>query len=341
VLAVRSTVLPGTTGGMVLDRVAAGSGLSAGAGFGLAMNPEFLSQGSAVADFLAPDRIIIGALDRASTDTLMALYQLFDCPKLVTSLVDAELIKYAANAFQATLISFSNQIAGLCEAVPQADANVVMNGLYLDRIVAGLGGDQSPGPSIQRFLKGGVGFGGSCFPKDLAALSIFAKHCGAPTAMLDAVTAINRDRPRRVLSLLRHELGSLVGRRIVVLGLTFKPDTDDLRESPGLALMRLLAGHGALAIGHDPLPSACRHAAAALDTGQVVEDLEDALTGTDAALIATAWPNYAACDWTRLSSLMHYPLLLDGRDLLGASPPGPPLRYIRIGVGPLSPRNHV
>ncbi len=338
VLAVKSTVVPGTTESVLRAALERASGLSAGTGFGLAVNPEFLSQGSAVADFLHPDRIVIGAFDEPSADRLLELYDPFDCPKLVTGLVNAELIKYAANSFQATLISFSNQIAGLCEAVPGADEAVVMKGVHLDRILSLSGADGPILAPAVRFLRGGIGFGGSCFPKDLLALQSFARDRGASTTMLDAVLETNRRRPTCILDLLRAELGGIEGRVVSVLGLAFKPDTDDLRESPGMALIRLLDAAGARIRGHDPLPLARHHAEAVLGpTAIVVDNAAAALAGADAAVIATAWPDYTGWNWTALAASMRQPLLIDGRDIFGGIPPGPPVAYRRVGIGRAPP----
>lgn len=329
VVVVKSTVVPGTTAGPVRRLLQEGSGLPADR-LGLCMNPEFLSQGSAVRDFLEPDRIVIGAMDDASAAVLERLYAGFACPKLRVSLTNAELIKYAANSFQACLISFSNQIAAICEATPGADEAEVMAAVHLDRLIAV---DGRPAP-VARFLRGGIGFGGSCFPKDLVALRHFGRSRGAATTMLDAIVDTNHDRPRQVMELLRRQLGDLTGRRIAVLGLAFKPDTDDLRESPGVALLRLLAEAGAEAHGHDPLPEALANARRLLRNGIALHDsVDEALEGAEAALIATAWPAYRRLDWTRLGAGMARPVLLDGRGLLADMEMSPGLGYRRIGVG--------
>lgn len=339
VVVVKSTVLPGTTGGLVRDEVERASGMVAGIGFSLAMNPEYLSQGQAVRDFREPDRIVIGAFDDRAASVLGEIYAPFACPKIVTSLVNAELAKYAANALQATLISYSNQIAAICEKVTGADEAVVMRSTHLDRIFTQLTAEGPKPAPATRFLRGGVGFGGSCFPKDLLALRRFASDIGATTAMLDATIAINMGRPAEVADMLEGTMGGLAGRTIAVLGLAFKPGTDDLRFSPGLALASLLAEGGATVRAHDPLAAARDHARTALPTSiPVLEEAEAVLKDADAALIVTAWPDYAGWDWARLGGLMRRPLVLDGRDIFaGATPPGPPLDYRRVGVGGTKP----
>ncbi|WP_142847690.1 UDP-glucose/GDP-mannose dehydrogenase family protein [Telmatospirillum sp. J64-1] len=336
VVTVKSTVVPGTTGGLVRQTLEQASGKTAGRDFGLAMNPEFLSQGSAVRDFMEPDRVVVGALDERSGAMVAEIYESFDCPVLRTGLTNAEMVKYAANSFQATLISFANQIAAICERLPEADESVVMSGVHLDRLLTLAAPDGSPiTAGAARFLKAGIGFGGSCFPKDLVALRHFGRTIGAPTTMLDAVIDTNRNRIGQVCALLEQDLDGLAGRKIAVLGLTFKPDTDDLRESRGLALITRLAEAGAEIRAHDPLPAARRAAADKLDGQAVICDsLPDTLAGMDAAVIATAWPDYRDCDWQALSLSMRRPIVLDGRGLLaGQRLPGG-MRYRRIGVGP-------
>lgn len=330
VVVVKSTVVPGTTGGMVRQVLEHSSGRPLG-DFGLCMNPEFLSQGSAVSDFMDPDRIVIGAADERAGAVLEELYAGFDCPKLRMGLVDAEMVKYAANAFQATLISFANQIATICEHTAGADESTVMNAVHLDRHLGLPGGARAP---AVRFLRAGIGFGGSCFPKDLAALHHYARSVGAPTDVLDGVIRINAGRPDQILDLLESVLGSLHGRTVSVLGLTFKPGTDDLRESPGLMLLKRLAERGARARGHDPLAVVRRNAAEAVPAGGVLSDtVEAAIADADAAVIATAWPQYRELDWPRLLPSMRNPIVVDGRNLLQGVVLPRQATLIRVGAG--------
>lgn len=332
VVVVKSTVVPGTTETLVREAIASASGRSEEE-YGLCMNPEFLSQGSAVADFMQPDRIILGAANRRAGEALAELYRDFSCPKLTMALVNAELVKYAANSFQASLISFANQIAVLCEHVPGADEAAVMRGVHLDRMLTRMeDGVAIPSPAT-RFLRAGIGFGGSCFPKDLVALRYFGQQVGAPVPLLDAILDINDQRPGQVVDLLEAELGSLDGRRIAILGLAFKPDTDDLRESRSLALIERLAAKGASLRAHDPLPQALDNARLMID-GRVLlhAEPEPVLEGADAAVLATAWPVYREWNWERLARLMRHPLLLDARNLFADQPPRGPI-YRRIGVG--------
>lgn len=327
VVAVKSTVVPGTTDTLVRRTLEQKTDRLAGRDFGLAMNPEFLSQGSAVADFMTPDRIVVGALDERSAAVMARLYQPFPAPLLTMGLREAEMVKYAANALQATLISFTNQFATLCEAIPGIDLARVMAAVHLDRMLDGPDGGRA---GATRFLKGGIGFGGSCFPKDLAALSWWARRRGVELPLVDAAQAINTRRPAQVVELLAQAVGGVWQKRVAVLGLAFKPGTDDLRESPGLKLVGRLLARGVEVSAHDPLP-AVRRRVRDMHRGAVLvpETAAEAVAGTDAAILATAWPDYRRRD---LADGMRNPVLLDGRGMLDglAMPAG--VRLLRIGT---------
>jgi UDPglucose 6-dehydrogenase/GDP-mannose 6-dehydrogenase len=318
VVAVKSTVIPGTTDSVVRAELERASGRRAG-DFGLCMNPEFLREGSAVADFLAPDRIVIGQLDARSGAVLEEAYASFDCPKVITSLRNAEMIKYASNALLATLVSFSNEVAAVCEAVPGLDEAMVMTGVHLDRRLAAATG-------VCSYLRAGIGFGGSCLPKDVEALRALARTRAVATPLLDAVLTVNQARPARVTALLDAALGGLQGRTVAVLGLAFKPGTDDLRDSPALALIETLKAGGATVRGYDPLIERA-------DGVSLSPDAVSALAGADAALLATAWPEFRHLDWHELTRGMRTRLVLDGRGVLAGVPLPPDVTYLRIGVG--------
>lgn len=329
VVAIKSTVIPGTTATQVRRWLEETSGGRAGRDFGLAMVPEFLSQGSAVGDFLHPDRIVIGQLDEMSGSMLAELFRPLGAPVLHMSLTEAEMVKYAANSLQAMLISYANQIAALCEAIPATDAARVMAAVHMDRMLDGPDGRRA---GATHFLKGGIGFGGSCFPKDLQALTIYAHRLGVPVPLIAAVSAVNAIRPAQVLNLLSSRLGGLFERRVAVLGLAFKPDTDDLRESPALALIERLRRHGAEVRAHDPLPEV---RAKARGMGlPVMDSADDALAGAEGAIIATAWPEYGGLDWRGLAPLT----VLDGRGVLDGLELPEAVRVIRVGAGPVSPK---
>ncbi|MBC7907297.1 MAG: UDP-glucose/GDP-mannose dehydrogenase family protein [Rhodospirillaceae bacterium] len=328
VVVVKSTVVPGTTDTLVRRAIELESGGLVGELFGLAMNPEFLSQGSAVHDFLDADRIVVGQWDDRSGDALATLYRSFPAPLLRMGLRDAEMVKYAANGLQSLLISYANQIASLCEAIPGTDHSRVMAAVHLARMLDGPEGDRAGATS---FLKGGIGFGGSCFPKDLQALAAYGRRLGVPMPLIEAVSAVNGLRPAQALNLLATHLGGFFEKRIAVLGLAFKPGTDDLRESPAIKLITRLQSRGAQICAHDPLPMARKRAR---EAGlPVVDSVDAAMAGVDAIIIATAWPEYRALDWSTLAAQTHAPVVLDGRLVLDGLDLPRRLRVIRIGVG--------
>ena len=319
VVVVKSTVVPTTTDTVVRSELEAASGLVSGRDFGLAMNPEFLSEGRAVEDFTKPDRIVIGASTARAGSVLADMYAKFDCPILQTTPRNAEMVKYAANALQATLISFSNEIAGMCETVPGLDEETVMRGVHLDKCWGVPGRDgKSQFAGAVTFLRAGIGFGGSCFPKDLRALRAFASNEGVEVPILSSVLRVNEERPGRVVDLLASQIGALRGKRIAVLGLAFKPETDDVRESPGVRISKLLLQHGADVVLHDPLVGigAVRDQLGAGITQ--ADDVAAAATGADALVVATGWDAYRRLDWADMASRMRSPVILDGRQVVAA-----------------------
>src|SRR5918993_1331713 len=291
-----------------------------GAEFRVASNPEFLREGSAVHDSLFPDRVVVGTDSREALDALRALYtpiveQSFPTewdprpkvavPFVTTDLVSAEMIKYASNAFLATKISFINEVANLCELVG-ADISEVAYGIGLDDRVG------------SRFLSAGLGWGGSCFPKDVAALRATARDYDHETPLLDAAAAVNERQRRRVIHKLQRDLHSLKGRRVALLGLSFKPNTDDLRGAPSLAIAGALTSLGARVVGYDPV--AGKAAAELMPDIQAVVDLYDALRGAHAAVVVTEWQEVRGLDLKKAASLMREPkLIVDGRNALDAN----------------------
>lgn len=331
VVAVKSTVMPGTTRGIVQATLEITSGLLLGE-FGLCMNPEFLREGSAVEDFRVPDRIVIGQADARSGDVLDRLYSPYACDKLRLSLEEAELTKYASNSLLSVLISFGNELAGLCEATPGADLETVMEALCLDRRLSPTGPAGRVRPEILSYLRAGIGFGGSCLPKDVNALRVYGKRSSVATPLLDAVIATNTNRPAQVVSLVEAALGDLAGKTIALLGLAFKNGTDDLRSSPALAILDALEDGGARVQSYDPFVSAEAAARAGLQA-PCGASLEAALHNADAAVITTADPSYRTADWARLTAGMRTPILIDGRNILRGVPLPAAVRYYPIGVG--------
>jgi UDPglucose 6-dehydrogenase/GDP-mannose 6-dehydrogenase len=323
VVVVKSTVVPGTTDTLVRSILERACGRLAGH-FGLAMNPEFLREGSAVADFMEPDRIVIGQWDEASGRSLAEVYAAFDCLKLFTTLRNAEMTKYASNALLATLVSFSNEFASLCEATPGTDVEEVLNGLHLDRRLSPWHAGERIAPGILAYLRAGCGYGGSCLPKDLSALRHFARMHGVALPLLDAVSAVNAARPAQLVTMVEDAVGSLRGATIAVLGLAFKPGTDDLRDSPALAVIGELKGKGAEIRSYDPLITSLAGVC-------TCSSVKDALAGADAAIVVTAWPEFADLDWATLSLTMRHPVLIDGRNALRGI--ATPKSVTRVAIG--------
>jgi UDPglucose 6-dehydrogenase len=269
---------------------------------GYVANPEFLREGRAVADFLEPDRIVIGAFDPADARAVADLYIDVGAAVISTDVPSAEMIKYASNAFLATKISFINEIANVCEEVG-ADVGVVAQGMGLDARIG------------THFLRPGIGYGGSCFPKDVKALKQLAGNSGYHFQLLMSVIEVNDMQKRRVVGKLERHLGPLRGARIALLGLAFKAETDDMREASSLVLAARLRAEGAIVVGYDPV--AMPKAASML--GEEVElaaSMIEAVTGADAAVIVTEWGEFRQVCSAAVREAMRTPLLVDGRNLL-------------------------
>jgi UDPglucose 6-dehydrogenase len=267
--------------------------------------PEFLKEGTAVDDFLHPDRVVIGADAGAewAADEIAAIYRPLGGEIVRTDVASAEMIKLAANAFLATKISFINEIANVCEEVG-ADVTEVARGMGLDKRI---------GPS---FLRAGVGYGGSCFPKDVSALKQLAGNTGYHFQLLTAVIEVNELQKRRVIGKLQKHLGPLAGKTIALLGLAFKPDTDDMREASSLVLAARLQGEGATVRGYDPVAE--RRATELLPSVELSGSAAEALEGADAAVLVTEWKEFAELDWESLRPRMANALVVDGRNFLDA-----------------------
>jgi UDPglucose 6-dehydrogenase len=267
-------------------------------------NPEFLKQGSAVDDFLKPDRVVVGAQDARATELMQTLYAPFTrtgAPILLMDCASAELSKYAANAMLATRVSFMNEVANVCERF----------GANVDDVRHVVASDRRIGPS---FLFPGIGFGGSCFPKDVKALSGSARDAGYTFRILDAVEAVNCAQKRRLFEKMESAMAPLEGKRIAVWGLSFKPRTDDMREAPSITVIEALLAAGARVVAYDP--QAQRAARAVFGTRITMAGHSyDALKGADALAILTEWNEFREPDFSRMRSLMRAPLIFDGRNL--------------------------
>jgi UDPglucose 6-dehydrogenase len=300
VVVTKSTVPVGT--GRRVERILS-MRLPAG-GFDVASNPEFLREGSAIQDFMRPDRVVIGTASEHARTVLRALYRplyLLETPVVFTTVETAELIKYAANAFLATKITFINQIADLCEAVG-ADVQDVAHGIGLDGRIG------------RKFLHAGPGFGGSCFPKDCTALVRTAEEVGRPLTMIEHVLAINEARKSGMAERIAAACGGdLAGKTLAVLGLTFKPNTDDMRESPSLAILPSLIAAGAAIRAFDP--EGMNEAKKLMPAVEYCSDAYAALDGADALVLLTEWNEFRALDLARIKSLLRAPLVIDLRNI--------------------------
>jgi UDPglucose 6-dehydrogenase/GDP-mannose 6-dehydrogenase len=317
VVVVKSTVVPGTTDGVVLPILEGVSGKRAGEDFGLGMNPEFLTEGQAVEDFLSPDRIVLGGIDERSVRTLADLYQGFAGVEMIrTTTKTAEMIKYASNALLATAISFSNELANLCATLGGIDVVDVMRGVHRSRYltVRSRAGEQLEAP-LARFLEAGCGFGGSCLPKDVNALIAQAERAGCSMEVLRAVMRVNEQQPQRLVALLRNHFSSLAGLRVAVLGLAFKPDTADVRESPALPIIRRLLVERARVKAHDPVANAEARKVFPNGDLELCDDLAHVVQDVDAVVLVTGWESFRELPEV-LNRVGAQPLVVDGRRML-------------------------
>jgi UDPglucose 6-dehydrogenase len=294
VVAMKSTV-PVGTGRAVRHRLD-DRGLT---NVGYVSNPEFTAEGTAVHDFLEPDRIVIGAFDPADGDVIEALHEGIDAPIVRCDVPSAEMVKLAANAALVTRISFINEIANVCEATG-ADVTTVAEGIGLDRRIG------------SSFLRAGIGFGGSCFPKDSLALKQLAANSGYNFQLLNAVIEVNELQKRRVIGKLERRVGPLRGKRIALLGLAFKPGTDDMREAPSLVLAGRLLSEGADVTAWDPVADGRAH----LHGVEIADSALDVFDGADAAVVVTEWPELRELDWGAAGERMRSRVVVDGRNFL-------------------------
>jgi UDPglucose 6-dehydrogenase len=294
VLVMKSTVPVGTG-----ERVRAALDTRGLSDISYVSNPEFLAEGTAIHDFMNPDRIVIGSDDEAAADVVEELHANLDAPIVRMDIASAEMVKLAANAFLATRISFINEIANVCELV----------GADVEEVARGVGLDHRLGP---HFLRAGIGFGGSCFPKDVSFLKLLAGNSGYHFQLVNAVIEVNELQKRRVVSKLQKHLGQLAGKRIALLGLAFKPNTDDMREAPSIVLASRLLAEGAEVRGWDPVARPGK----LLKGVTVTETLLDAVRDADAAVIVTEWDELRELASAQVRDAMRNPLLIDGRNLL-------------------------
>jgi len=303
-IVVKSTVVPGTTEKTVKPVIEKYSGKQCGVDFGLCMNPEFLRQGAAIHDTLHPDRIVIGEYDKKSGDTLEALFREFYSentpPVLRTNLPTAELIKYASNAFLATKISFINAIATICEKTPGVDVTMVARGMGLDKRIGSL------------FLNAGLGYGGSCFPKDVKALVAHSKNLGYSIKLLEEVESVNKAQPLKVIQFCKEFLGNLKGKNIAILGLAFKPDTDDMREARAIPIINQLLIEGANVTAYDPVAVPIAKTIFK-NKIQYATSAISCLKNADCCIIVTEWDEFKKLKPEDFAESMRQSIVIDGR----------------------------
>jgi len=322
-VAVKSTVVPGTSDSVVKPILEI-SGKVCGVDFGLCSNPEFLREGNALEDTLNPDRIVIGEYDKRSGDALEAMYRTFHQeqvpPMLRTNLPTAEVIKYASNAFLATKVSFINTIANICEKIPGVDVTEVAEAVGLDHRI-------SP-----RFLRAGLGYGGSCFPKDLKAFIAHSNTISYKPELLEAVEKVNTLQPLKAIEMAEELIGDLRNRKVALLGLAFKPDTDDIRGAVSIRIVGELLGKGAVIQAYDPaaLGNAKRIFG---DRIKYCETVDDCLKGTDCSIIITEWNEFRTLEPEDFKSKMRMPVLIDGRRVTDAKKFRDSMKFAAIGLG--------
>ena len=328
VVVVKSTVVPGTTDKVVLPILEEASGKRAGADFGVGMNPEFLTEGAAIDDFMKPDRIVIGGNDERAIAVQREVYASFaGVPVMVTNNSTAEMIKYTSNSVLATMISFSNEIGNVCAALGDIDVADVMRGVHLARyFTIKLEDGRRLKAPIASFLWAGCGYGGSCLPKDTKALSAHGAAHGRSMPLLDAVIHTNLGQPAELIKIVEKHFRELRGLRVAVLGLAFKEDTDDMRESVAIPVVSMLHARGAQIIAFDPISNSVATRLLPGDI-QFAESLETAIAHVDVAVLLTRWQGFERLP-TLLSAMQSPPLLVDGRRFLN---PAEIPRYDGIG----------
>lgn len=302
IIVVNKSTVPVGTGDWVTDVINKRRKATGGQplDFKVVSNPEFLREGSAINDCMNPDRVVLGSMDRSAAKKIAELYTPLRCPVMITDLRTAEMIKYASNAFLATKISFINEMANMCEELG-ADVVEVSHGMGLDKRI---------GPA---FLDAGLGWGGSCFPKDVKALAHMAVLHGTHPQLLQAVMEINRNQRRRVIYKLRNALNGLNEKTIGILGLSFKPNTDDIRDSPALEIIHMLENEGALIKAYDP--QGAENAKKMIPRVTLCDTPYKVAEGADALVVATEWNEFKQLDFDRIKEAMRQPVLLDGRNI--------------------------
>lgn len=316
-IVVNKSTVPVGTGDWVADII--NENLKEDISFAVVSCPEFLREGAAISDFMNPARTILGSLDLEAAEKVARLHLPLRAPIVITDLRTAEMIKYASNAFLATKISFINEIANICETL----------GADVKEVAGGMGYDPRIGP---HFLDAGLGYGGSCFPKDVKALAYMAEEKGSHPQLLQAVMDINRDRRRKLVQKVEEILGGLEGKKVGLLGLTFKPNTDDMREAPSIDVANFLGNGGATVCAYDPIGMERAHPL--LPQVEMVADPYEMAEGCDALVVCTEWNEFKQLDLQRVVELMPEPTIVDGRNIYDPDQMAKlGIRYLGMGRG--------
>ena len=314
-IVIRSTIIPNTTREFVLPII---SEKLKEQQFQLFVVPEFLREGKALDDFMNPDKIVIGSIENKKTTFVDDVFKNFKgkCDFIHTNLESAELIKYANNSFFSMLISFSNEIANISEKIPNVDPFQVLHALVADKRITTIIDDKKIVPGLDHYLIPGCGFGGSCFPKDVKAIQNFANLKNVDTPILNAILAINDERPKKMVSLCEKILGNLKTKKITILGLTFKPDTDDIRSSPSLDAINLFLDKGSIVSAYDPMFKKQSETSILPKDCNYCMTMDESLKDSDAVLVFTKWSEFKSLDSEFLKQYMKNPVIIDGRGFL-------------------------
>ena len=320
---VKSTVVPGTTAN-ILSKILEKELGSENNNWGIGMNPEFLREGSAVKDFMEPDRIVLGANSESAKNYMQLLYSTFEVPKIITNTTTAEFIKYSNNTLLALLISFSNELSRIADKLPGVDIKDVMKGIHLDNRWSPLINYEKIFPSILSYLDAGCGYGGSCFPKDVSALKNFADKIQVKTSLINCIQEINDSQKEYSIEHVSRIIGELRGLTFLILGLSFKPDTDDVRESPSIEIIKSLIRKGAKIYAHDPLKLARNNfksfsSEIIKEDFVLIENIEEILSEINGIYLVTAWKEYINYDWGRVIRMnKNIKIFYDGRRVINS-----------------------
>ena len=327
---VKSTVIPGTTDDLIIPLLEEYSNKEAGADFGVGMNPEFLREGEAISDFMYPDRIVLGGIDKRTHDNMAEIYSGFvGVDILLTNNKTAEMIKYTSNSLLATLISFSNEIGNLSASLGGIDALDVMNGVHLDKRISPILDDNKRlSPSIISYLEPGCGFGGSCFPKDVKALITHGKNNNQKMSLLSAVININDAQPYEIINRVNRHFENINKLKIAILGLAFKPGTDDMRESPSIKIINNLLEGNAIINAYDPIAQDEAKKIFNNENINYCNSLLESIDGADIIILLTSWPEFQDVPKILKDNNLN-PLVIDGRRMIQKNSVS---RYEGIGI---------